>query len=338
MNILRIVFCLVSACCVISSQAFAFPQGSAPHGNPESPPPPKIEVPQHVGAETIVVAKVNGVDIKMPELMNRIQDITMQKYGREEITPQLAMKIKKEAIDRLITEELAYQRAKSLGIEIKPEVIQKRIDQFKKKAGSDEKFTEILAQKNMTEMGLWVQLERYYAVKEAIDLEVTQKIVLSPEEIEKTYEENKAAFVQEEKISITDVVFFLNPKEEASLVTAKEIYQKIVKDFGGNPEKLEQGPYVVRENIEVVEMLEPNLYAEAKKLQLNNISEPLVIDGTLHIIKLTKYRPRQEKTKAEVLEVLEQKLKESMQEQALTAWRDSLKKDASIEVVEMAVE
>lgn len=295
---------------------------------------------QHENADEIIVAKVNLAGITLRDLMNKIREITMKNYGREQITPSLAERIKNEALDRLIIEELAYQHARSLEVQVTPEEIEQKTAQMKKWLGGEEQFQDYLIKNNTTEQDFRIQTERYMTVKKALEKEVVAKVEVTEEDVQNAYAEAKEHyFVQQEKINVDQVVFFLDPESKESIKKAEEIRSKAINDFAKNLQKLPADPsMLVLKNVALNEDTDKVLYATAKKMQINDLSEILNDNGTLYLIKLIAYTPREEKSLDEVRPYLKRKLKEKFRQKAIEEWRTSLKEGANIELIEAAVE
>ena len=91
---------------------------------------------QHQEEMMAVVARINGTEISMKKLMNTIMKIIMEKFGDQTISNDLAQQIRYEALQELTLEELAYQRALTLGIEIDEQTINQQIEAIQKSTGS----------------------------------------------------------------------------------------------------------------------------------------------------------------------------------------------------------
>lgn len=294
----------------------------------------------HESTGTMVVAKVNETEILMSQLMDKIRKLTMGKQQGQELTPAMAEQIRKKALQMLITEELAYQHAKSLNITIDQADVSKKIAELKKSMQSEEHFQDYLKLKNInSEEELKIELEKFLAVQTAINQEVDQKIEVSEEDIQKAYENNIEKFTEHERIDITDVIFFLAPEAEESIQKARELRLRIINDYESNPSLLPADSFfAVRENITLNERIHEKLYAAAKETPKDALSDVLNIDGTLHIIKLTGYKPEKVKTLEEVKPELRGQLRSALRKMKLDEWKVNLFTDAKIEIIDFEVQ
>jgi hypothetical protein len=94
----------------------------------------------------------------------------------------------KEALDRLILAELAYERAKAVGIMIGPADVDNAVNEIKDNVGGKDMFRQTLAEKKMTEEDFRRELERDLMIKRIYQKEVLAGIVLDPEELKQEIE------------------------------------------------------------------------------------------------------------------------------------------------------
>ena len=288
----------------------------------------------HEGNTDTVVVRINGTDITMGRLMNSMMDVIMQGgYSGDNLSPEMAASIRKEALQQLALEELAYQRAVSLGITPDPAVVQAKLDAVIKGQGGREALEKSLAEQKKTIEDLKNEITRFLAVKEAIRQEVDTKVAVTDDEIEQTYEANKGQFVIAERVVVTDIVFFLAPDDPAAKEKVAAIRRKLIDELGNNPAQLTPDGFVVENQLNVSPENRPELYRIAKTMEPGSLSEPLVIDATLHLLKSDLYQPRKETPAAEAKASIAGQLKTNRRNQLLAAWRNNLIKNADIEIV-----
>lgn len=288
----------------------------------------------HGAGDDFIVARVNGDPITWSALESKMRETATTNYGRKDITPALAERIKQESLDKLITEELAYQRAKQLGITVSRAEIEDHIAKMESQWGGAQHFQQYLNLRNWTAKDVWNEAERALMVKKALDKDIFSKIAIDEDELKKMYEENKESFNTQELVQVTDIIFFLDPKSPDSVRTVEQIRDKIVDELGGDPQKLvPDGTFVVQEKRKITAKQNPVLYREAVKLPEQGVSEPFIADETLHIVQLTGYRPRMEKTFEQVKPQLRSDLFAARKQDMLKKWIAGLRDGAKIEIV-----
>ena len=293
--------------------------------------------PQKAGsreAETIV-ARVNGVPITKGSLDRMVDQIQLENPSREtgnaEKTPE--GEVRKKALDRLIFQELVYQKAKQEGVSITEQELADTIKEVKEKAGGEEAYGNYLKGISKTEDEMKAAVERSLIIGRYYTKELTDKTPISEDTLKAEYERNKDKFVVPESITATDVVFFLDINDSASFKKAEEIRAKIASAPDKNSWTLEpDGTFIVRE---ILIKKEPDieLYNEAKKLAEGELSPVFKTKDSLHILQLKKYVPETQVPFERVKPYIEQKLRAAARQEKAKRWEQELKKGAVIEIM-----
>lgn len=292
----------------------------------------------HAGNSDTVVARVNGSEITMGSLMETVKEVVMQGYGSQQLTSELARRIRYEALEKLALEELAYQRALDMGITVDQEAVATQMEALTAAEGGEAGLARTLEQRNQSREELETDIIRLLAVKEAIHQAVDNRIEVGEEEINAAYEANRQYFVTPERVVITDIVFFLDPGDPASRERVAEVRRQVVDTHHAKPKGLPADGFVVQPNITVSPANLPDLYEAAKKMEVGAVSDPLLVDGTLHLITFDSYQPRREKGEVEAKAVVARKLKSMKRRELLARWRQDLLKEAKITIVHEILE
>ena len=300
---------------------------------------PQMDKMEHDRYKTLIIARVNGKEITMVQLMQRSQKFFTNPSAEKEISPTFAARINKLALDELIIETLILQKADEENIELGPQELEKHISNIKQMFPTAEDFNNYLAKKNMTVESFEAQQEQFLKIKKLITKEVDSKISVTEEDLEKGYEVNKEMFSRPEIVEVIDVVFFLDPEQTESATKTQEIHKKIVNEFSGDPARLPiDDTYYVRKNLKLDKHAEPQLYIFAKELELGALSNVVNLDETLHIIKLTNFNPAIHKEFEEVKPYIQDELTKKFRKMRLDEWKAELKKNAEIEIVNATIE
>lgn len=284
-------------------------------------------------ARKIVVARVNGVDITMESLIDEMNAIVAQK-SQEAAAPKGTDVMKKEALDRLIVQELAYQKATAQGLMVEQNEIDNAMTTIKLNLGGEEGFKKLLEREGVTEKEFRAAVGRNLTVKLIFAKEVRNKIVISEDDLRREYEKEKDKFIAPEKISVIDVIFFLKVNDQDSLRKAEGVLEKIKADDDKNPWSLSlDGTFIVR-NMGLNKEKGIELYEAAKKLKVGEVSGVIRTPDSLHIIKLDQYTPEKQFTFEEVKGVVDGQLRGQVQQQRRKEWEAELRKEAKIEILE----
>ncbi len=279
--------------------------------------------------ENRAVAKVNGVEISSVQLSKTEDNIRALDFeAGKDINNE---EIRKEALDRIIVQELIYQRARQLGLKADEKKIERYLEQIKSSAGGEEAYREFLRKAGLSEKDLRSEAERSILIGDLYEREVASGIVVSEQEMRAEYEKEKDKFTIPEKIVLTDVIFFLDPEESSSVKKANEVL-KVLRDEKKDPSDLESdGSFVVRE-ITNPKGIDLPLLEAAAKLKEGELSGVIRSDGNLHIIKLRLYSREKQMSFDDVKQIIEKKLKSQAAKKRFQEWKAELKKNADIEI------
>ena len=284
----------------------------------------------------VVVAKVNDVPITMDMLIKTMNRVSVRKSPDE--APLTSEEIKNKALDRLILQELAYQKAKTGGIRPEEEHIDAAIGNLKVNVGGEEEYAKFLAQEGVTEADLRAQVKRSLTLELIFAQEVNNKVTVPEDDVKKEYEKEKQRYVQPEKVSVIDVAFLLKENDKSSHKKANAILKKIRADKLKDPWKLVlDGTFIVR-NIDVFKDKQKELYAAARKLKAGGLSGVIKASDGLHIIKLRSYSPERQLSFDEARSSLEGRFRVEAQQKRLEEWGRELRKDAKIEIEDARIE
>ncbi len=171
----------------------------APKGNANLTPEQSRKVEAYKKSiqesKKIMVAKVNGVDILMSDLVKEMNDVAPEyiKPGQKR-DAQTDQKVRKEAMDRLIYRELAVQEAVRQGMKVTSQEVADGLKRIKANLKSEEAYKANLAASGLTEEDLKKQIERGLLVEMITEKEIFGRVKIDPELVKKTYEKKKASY------------------------------------------------------------------------------------------------------------------------------------------------
>jgi peptidyl-prolyl cis-trans isomerase C len=173
----------------------------------------KVQMPE-------ILATVDGVPITRAAFQSAIKQ-TIEFYRSQGMqVPVSQVQLLQMVMDQLIAKELVYQEARSRGMDAEAEVDQ-MIAEAKEKAGSEEQFQAVLQQRGVTEEQVREATRRQVLTERIIDEELTSKVEITPEMVEKFYEDNPQRFVAPERIRARHILISIpqgapeSVKEEA---------------------------------------------------------------------------------------------------------------------------
>ncbi|MGC2064261.1 MAG: SurA N-terminal domain-containing protein, partial [Thermodesulfovibrionales bacterium] len=197
-------------------------------------------------SKKIAVAKVNGSEITMAQLIGRV-NLLAPNYlkGAREITPEMDQKMKREALDILIFRELAIQEAIAQGMKVPPDRIDAEIKELRVKMGSEQAFKERLDLGGETEASLRKLTERNMLFHLISDQEIIRKVRLDEKQVKDAYAQGKAKFVRPGILSVEDVFIARSKDDAAAMKKAQDLLSILRKN--NDVSKLPfEGTFVVR--------------------------------------------------------------------------------------------
>lgn len=284
-------------------------------------------------SKKLFVARVNGSDITMHLLVQEM-NVVAQKYVKDPkaITPEISEKIKREALDRLIFQELAIQEARKQGMKVSPATIDEVVKKVKAGLGSEEEFKSYLEKTGLNnEDAMKKQIERGHLFEMITAKEIFQKVKVDDKRVRDEYAKEKKNLNVPERYAVEDVLFVGGKDDEATMNKAKEVralLQKENNDFSKLPK---DNAYVVRKGM-VYEQAFPALFNAASRLKTGVPSEPVKERDGIHVFRVLVHEAAKQMTFEEAQKMLERKLTMPLAEKRKEAWEAELKKNAKIEI------
>ncbi|MDA8099746.1 MAG: peptidyl-prolyl cis-trans isomerase [Nitrospiraceae bacterium] len=294
--------------------------------------PATPEAIAEAGAARQVVARVNGVELFADEqksIRDRMIAANLRK-GSAEPPEETA----KKALDLLIFQELAVQEAQRQGLTLGEGGLDKAIANLRTRQGGEDGFQAFLAREQITEAELRRRVERGLLIQLLLNREVLTKASVTDDEARSAYEREKENYIAPEKITVDDMVFFLDQESPASMSTAQKILADIRAAKDQDPAALTgRGPFIVHE-VEISRAKEPELYDAARTLKDGELSGVIKTPDSIHIIKLKEYLAPRPQPFEEVKAAIEKKLKTAAQLKLRQDYEQELRKGATIELSE----
>ena len=284
-------------------------------------------------AKKTIVARVNGAEINMFMLV-RAMNMVASKYIKEgeEASHEITLKIKKEALDKLIFEELAVQEAMRQGINPAPEAIDKVVAQIRENVGSEEAYREYLDKLYLTEDTLKKMIERSQRYELITAREIYGKVKVDEKLLQSEYEKEKGRFILPENFIAEDVYFLQGKDEEAVRKKADEILKTIRGKNNDVWKLVPDGTFIVRK-INIRKDKNPEIYKAIAGMKAGDLSDVMQDKDGFHIIKVINKEPSRQLTFEEAKSAIETRFLVPAQDQRREDWEKELRKNAKIEIM-----
>ena len=165
-------------------------------------------VASHAPSAIGVVARVNDVNLKNEDLarvMRQIFPYYAIHGGR--VPPEKEPEIRREALDRIILEELLYQEAHRRGIQAPEAKIKARIATVRKDYASEEEFRSAVVAMSGSEAALRQKIRRAVIAETLWEQEVVKPARVTPAGVRRFYQQNPKRFTQPESVWLQTISF-----------------------------------------------------------------------------------------------------------------------------------
>ena len=254
----------------------------------------------HPGA----AALVNGVEISYERFNSFYQEYRrpygINVAGRGDHLSKLT-KLRKEAMDEMIEQELVRQAAEAKGIEVSADEVEQAIVEIRKPFKSADEFERRIQSEGFTEQGYREHVERMLAAKKYLDDIRLGVAEVGDEELEQYYRDNEYRLTFPEQVRVRHILLTWKPMgttdDRAAIrkqmipilerARAGEDFAELAREFsddyatkhnGGDTGLFKRGE------------MAPTFEAVAFALQPGEISQPVETSFGVHILRLVERR------------------------------------------------
>jgi peptidyl-prolyl cis-trans isomerase C len=292
-----------------------------------------------------VVATVNSINITMSDLNMEIQRLIS---GNPELQNKEDMetmrKVRQEAMDNLINQELLFQEGKKTNLQPKDAEVNARLSNIKQRFPSQELFEQALNQQGMTEKELIQALSRVMTMQKLIDEKIKPVAeAVTDEEVKAFYEENKKGFKEPEKVKARHVLIKLSSdaSEEEKKYAKNEMEEILKKARGGDdfaqlakdnsqcPSAPNGGDLGYFTRGQMVKPFEDAAFA----LEPGQISDVVETRFGYHIILVEDKKPVRQIELDEVADQIKEGLREGKIDDAIEKWLKPVREKSDIKIL-----
>jgi peptidyl-prolyl cis-trans isomerase SurA len=292
-----------------------------------------------------VVAIVNNDIITLYELNTEFKQIAgVDPSELQKTDDQQYFRARWKVLDMLIDERIAAEKAKELDIRVTPDDVDNAIERIKKQ--NDLTQEDLMA--HLKSRGLTYERYRENVKKELqrvrlINYEVKSKIIIRDEKIKEYYEAHKKDFSSPGEVHLATI--FLKKEESEptgeegkELQKAKEILSKLKQgaDFGSLAKEYSEGPGA-QDGGDLgffrTSQLDTVLSKTVNSLPVGGVSEPIIRDGGVQIIKVLEKREAGLRPLSQVKEQIYDTLYKGEVNKRFVSWIKELRDKSYIKVL-----
>jgi peptidyl-prolyl cis-trans isomerase SurA len=294
-----------------------------------------------------IVAKCNG-DIVTRSDLDKAQKELTDAYRREGLTgvaldEKIALESKHLLQDR-IDNLLLVQKAKDLDIKVDSDLA-KRVAAVQKESGiaDPDKFHEWVKEQTggVSFEDFRNDMKNQMLRERVIRQEVGEHIVIKHDELEKYYNEHKADFIREERISLREILVSTEGKDEAGIAAAK----KKAEDLVARARKGERFAELARDNSDSVTaktfgildpykkgVLAPALESQVWEKPKGYVTDPIPVPAGFLILRVEEHQKAGQAELSEVEGEVQDKLYAPRMQPLVRDYLTKLRKEAFLEI------
>jgi len=280
------------------------------------------------------------VAINSKQLEEELNRLLISPNSHGGINPDKKNELRNLALDELVVRELAYQRAKKIGLIVSDKEISSSFSRIRNRYETADDFNKALKAENLKERDLKKRIERDLLLKKINKVEIEDRARVSETEARRHYEANKAKFVAPVSVRLWNIVAKAKAGQEAKAKQKiDEAYKHLRegKDFKGVAYKYSEDDYGVMGG-DYGWVHRGQLAAELEKVVFsakeNEITGPFPSSFGWHIVKVVGQRPEKQLNYKEVKEQIKKGLYKQRIRQIRIGFISRLKSVATIQYAE----
>ncbi len=282
-----------------------------------------------------IIAVVNDDVITLKDLRQYIAGIAgqlrVENKSPDEIR-QIMRDYEQKGLDKLIEDKLILAAANDKGIEIRGDIVDKRMKEIKGGYAGENDFLNALNAQGVTVSDLQQKLTDQLKVKYEVDMEVREKIFINPQDVTGYYNNHKFEFTRKPMVNLQSIFvsFDKRSKQEAhsradearSRMLAGEDFDKIFQKYSDSSSvgEVQQG--------QMVDAVENVVF----NLKLKEVSDPVEVENGIYVFKAIGISPGKQQTLAEVKDRIYNKLLDDQFQAKFREWVDKLRGKAYVEI------
>ena len=293
-----------------------------------------------------IVAKCNGDIITRGDLDRArreiIEGLRANGVVGDELERQLAAQEKNLLRDK-IDQLLLAQKGKDLNINVDSDVSKRlALIQSDSKIADPEKFQAYVKEQSGESFEDYRQdIKNRFLTQRVIREEVSEKMSVKHEDLEKYYNEHKTEFVRKEQITLQEILISTEGKDEAGVAAA----EKKAKDLVARARKGERFAEMARDNSDSVSaksmgelppyakgVLSKNLEDLVWNQPKGYITDPVKVAGGFLILRVEDHQKAGQAELSEVENEITEKLLAPRLDAAVREYLTKLRKDAFLEI------
>jgi parvulin-like peptidyl-prolyl isomerase len=281
-----------------------------------------------------IIAIVNSDVITLKDLKDYISGVYRQlkiEHRSPEEIQQIMATYEEKGVNQLVEDKLILAAANVKGIEIRPEVVTKRLKEITDRYPTEDDFLNEITSQGITVTDLKTKMMNQMKAKYEVDIEVREKIFLNPEDVTRYYNDHKDEFQTKTKYNLDSIYITFDKGREDALKQIKEARAKLVAgtEFDKVSKEYSQGPSVgTLEQGQMVPVIEKEVFS----LKQGELSQVIEVGNGVYLFKVNAITQGSKQSLEEAKEEIYNKLFQQRFQEKFKAWIEKLRSKAYVEI------
>ncbi len=281
-----------------------------------------------------IIAIVNNDVITLKDLKDYISGIYRQlrvEHKSPEEIQQIMTSYEEKGVNQLVEDKLILEAANVKGLEIRPGVVEKQLNEIKGRYPSEDDFLAALNAQGLTVTDLRNKILNQLKTQYIVDMEVRNKIFVNPEDVTRYYNEHTGEFESKTRYNLDSIYISFDKGKSEALKRIKEARDKLVAgaDFDKVSKDYSQAPSVG--TLEQGQMV-PAIEKEVFSLKEGELSQPVQVENGVYLFKVNGISMGRRQSLEEVKNDVYNKIYEQQFRDKFKAWIDKLREKAYVEI------
>ncbi|MFW6244148.1 MAG: peptidyl-prolyl cis-trans isomerase [Desulfovibrionales bacterium] len=283
-----------------------------------------------------IVGMANGEVVTLFELNQRMRPV-MQRYQAGDPTPETEAeleKIRREILGKMLDNILIRQEAERMGISVSQVEVDAQIRRIKQERGlAEEEFEDQLRLQGLTREELAEQIRADLLRKRLLSSMVTNKVVVTDEQISDYYQEHQDEFRVDKAVDVSLILLEDTPVTDAA--TLREDIAQGSTTFEQAARMYSQGPGADQGgHLGTLRWKElgPEWREALSGMSAGEVSEPFSLQGLTALVRLNQVQPGKIKPLEEVSDEIHQRLYAPKVEKQLEKFLQRLRSKAVLDI------
>jgi len=291
-----------------------------------------------------VVARVNGVPIGSDDLDAAVNSVMPLTSYHQNVKPEKLDELRAKALDDLIDEELRYQEAARLKVQVPPIEVEQALDRARKSYSDSAAFERARRESGATMPQLRASILRALMISKAYEQVVDSRCRVSEADASGYYRDNPARFVLPEQVRVSVITIGVESsaaapawkrarqqaEDLARQIAGGASFETLAREHSTDSSKLKSGDLGFVHRGQLNDEFERALNG----LRPGQVTPVIQTIYGFHLLKLVDVRPSVQKTFVEVKTTIMRDLTEVRCTQASAEWSKRLRAAARIEILQ----